>query len=92
MTERVEGEPTVLRSIQGDRPNFPQGMETVRKVDLINSGLLWLFNKEVFHPRGYMLGVAGSDLVIVGDGTQPVKFPDTTDEQHNFDAIRKLMP
>jgi len=45
-------------------------------IELQDSGLLWLINRAVFHPRGYALGLAVKDGEVVGwrlrgDGTQP---------------------
>ena len=47
--------------------------------ELRDTGLLWLFNRVVFHPRGYALAIHsdaerdGSALgwSIMGDGTEP---------------------
>ncbi|MET7477977.1 hypothetical protein ABZT17_26920 [Streptomyces sp. NPDC005648] len=48
---------------------------------LKESGLLWLINRTVFHPRGLALGMAYRDdgdvlgWVLLGDGSQPIQFP-----------------
>lgn len=54
--------------------------QRVIEVDLRESGLLWLINSTVFHPRGFALGVDPGDgqFVLVGDGSAPHHF-DTTD-------------
>lgn len=56
-----------------DRP--PAIPDSGRPVDLHDSGLLWLINRCVFHPRGYALGVNGAgQTVLLGDGTEPYAF------------------
>lgn len=48
--------------------------------ELRDSGLLWLINRAVFHPRGFALGVAldesGAVLgwFVEGDGSEPWRF------------------
>jgi hypothetical protein len=48
--------------------------------ELRDSGLLWLINRTVFHPRGLALAlVAGEDGAIagwqlIGDGSEPMWF------------------
>lgn len=50
--------------------------------ELTDSGLLWLINAAVFHPRGFALAIHfGDDDVatgwsIVGDGTEPWRSDD----------------
>ena len=45
--------------------------------DLRSTGLLWLINTTVFHPRGYALGLNINDegevigWCLLGDGTEP---------------------
>ncbi|MFI6332932.1 hypothetical protein ACIBBG_32075 [Micromonospora chersina] len=53
--------------------------------DLRASGLLWLINRQVFHPRGYALGVVYLEgkvagWQILGDGRKPWRYTDDTDE------------
>ncbi|MFI2650188.1 hypothetical protein [Micromonospora fulviviridis] len=53
--------------------------------DLRASGLLWLINRQVFHPRGYALGVVYMEgkvagWQILGDGRKPWRYTDDTDE------------
>lgn len=72
------------------------GMQQIRSVDLQNDGLLYLINREVFHPRGYSLGLAAGEdgisaIVLVGDGSQPVGFGEDVDEQALFDAAKALL-
>lgn len=44
----------------------------LRVVDLSKDGLLWLVNAQVFHPRGYSLGLTdGGNFVLQGDGSTP---------------------
>lgn len=63
--------------------------DKVRPFDeLTSSGLLWLINRVVFHPRGYALGVVfdedgeAAGWVLRGDGQEVLRFPE--DEQGNF--------
>lgn len=52
-------------------------MSEVRPLeDLSTSGLLWLINRTVFHPRGYALAVHYDDgkatgWELLGDGSEP---------------------
>jgi hypothetical protein len=64
-------------------PELPEGTRYVREwSDLRTSGLLWLINRVVFHPRGFALGLVvaedgqpvGWDLL--GDGSEPWRFED----------------
>lgn len=64
--------------------------------ELRDSGLLWLINRTVFHPRGLALAlVAGDDGTIAGwrltgDGTEPMWFsPD--DEPGLFAAAKDTL-
>src|SRR6266540_984695 len=48
-------------------------------IDLSHSGLLWLINRVVFHPRGFALsldirGDVATGWLLQGDGTEPVSF------------------
>ncbi|MDB5069616.1 MAG: putative phage protein [Candidatus Eremiobacteraeota bacterium] len=72
--------------------------------DLSLTGLLWLFNRAVLHPRGFTLVVITGDdgraigWQITGDGTQPFVFdPETDDEKFRaveafFAAARSEQP
>lgn len=47
--------------------------------DLADSGLLWLINAAVFHPRGFALALHREDGEVVGwsllgDGSEPWRF------------------
>jgi hypothetical protein len=64
--------------------------------ELRDSGLLWLINRTVFHPRGLALAlVYGENAVVtgwrlMGDGTEPVWFsPD--DEAGLFAAAKATL-
>lgn len=54
--------------------------------ELENSGLLWLINRTVFHPRGFTFGLvpdANGNMVgwaVVGDGKKCQKFDTEVDE------------
>lgn len=70
-------------------------------VDLRTTGLLWLINRTVFHPRGYALAVGewsvgGSEVItegwkLFGDGTQPWQFADDIDEDELFRAAEAFL-
>lgn len=54
---------------------------------LRDSGLLWLINRTVFHPRGFALGFVLRDgeaigWTLQGDGTEPWTF--TAPEDQHF--------
>lgn len=79
--------------------------ETRPFADLRSTGLLWLVNTTVFHPRGYSLGIALDDdgnatgWTLYGDGTEPWQFrdPDPMPEgqmsiDECFAAARALLP
>jgi len=62
--------------------------------DLQESGLLWLINRVVFHPRGFALAIAkrqpdGEFLawVLLGDGTEPWSFDDDGDYLARVNAL-----
>lgn len=63
--------------------------------DLVGSGLLWLINTALLHPRGYAMTLhyeAQGYCIgwsIQGDGGEPWKFGDDT--QPAFDAIKELL-
>lgn len=91
-------------NVNGDCPadeaveaELAEGMKQMRIVNLVDSGLLWLINKVVFHPRGYMLGAANPDdpggpFLLMGDGSQPVVFGKDIDEGELFDRVKEFMP
>lgn len=66
--------------------------------DLRDSGLLWLINTSVFHPRGLALairlneaGVAtGWELIFAGDGT-PFTYEDSPEIDALFRAAEQTM-
>lgn len=55
--------------------------------DLRETGLLWLINKVVFHPRGFALAMVYRDngefmhWALLGDGTEPWQFESGTDDE-----------
>lgn len=64
--------------------------------ELRDSGLLWLINRAVFHPRGYAIGLnyridperdpisAGGDCTgwtLLGDGSEPWSMGDATPDE-----------
>lgn len=64
--------------------------------ELSDSGLLWLINRVVFHPRGFALAihVDGNDVAtgwsIQGDGNEPWSFPRDREQEHFQHAERTL--
>lgn len=64
--------------------------------ELQSSGLLWLFNTSVLHPRGYALSIVrlGGQMVgwrLLGDGSEPWTFADG-DTDLEFAAVGRLLP
>jgi hypothetical protein len=55
--------------------------------DLTSSGLLWLINASVFHPRGFALAVnvngdgEATGWSLLGDGREPWTFGDQRNEK-----------
>lgn len=74
--------------INGDDP---------KEIKLRDSGLLWLVNKALLHPRGYALGVAvehRSDhrLFLYGDGSEPWTFQLPEEEENDlFAKVQDLL-
>jgi hypothetical protein len=70
--------------------------------ELRDTGLVWLFNTTVLHPRGYALAIHLADdgeatgWSLLGDGSEPWAFAcddatrDMLDER--FQAIKDLLP
>lgn len=70
--------------------------------DLRTSGLLWLINRVVFHPRGFALGVVyvegvAAGWTLDGDGRDPYRYGEDIDEQdllaaveHEFATLRQI--
>lgn len=62
--------------------------------ELTSSGLLWLINTTVFHPRGYAMQLhldAHGDATgwsLIGDGKEPFMFAQGEDRQID-DAFRR---
>src|SRR5262245_41266673 len=64
--------------------------------ELRDTGLLWLLNRVVFHPRGFALALfyegtfpdlgACTGWGLVGDGTEPWTMGNPTDEQRALGA------
>jgi hypothetical protein len=63
--------------------------------DLSSTGLLWLINRVVFHPRGFALTLVKQHGEVVGwnlqgDGTEVWRFTEDKDDQHFAEAQRTL--
>ena len=72
-------------------PDLPRPFAELR-----DTGLLWLINRQVFHPRGYALALhwADGDVVgwsLLGDGTTPWNFEDGK-EGAEFAAANATLP
>lgn len=70
--------------------------------DFLDTGLLWIINREVLHPRGFALGIARPDpqhgqpdavWTILFDGTETVSYgpDDTVSNQQRADALNALL-
>jgi hypothetical protein len=76
---------------KGDRMD---ARETRPLEDLRDSGLLWLVNRAVFHPRGYALAIAydaaGAAVgwQLHGDGSEPWQYAEA-DAEAEADAFRR---
>jgi hypothetical protein len=75
----------------GDLRPWPRDFSELR-----SSGLLWLINRQVFHPWGYGLGIGfDSDRValgwiLVGDGSEPMNFQDGPETSNVAAALATL--
>lgn len=64
--------------------------------ELSDTGLLWLINRVVLHPRGFALGLVKDEngdatgWALVGDGSEPWWF-NAGEEQAQFEAVTKLL-
>jgi hypothetical protein len=74
---------------------MPGHDEAVRPfAELRDSGLLWLINRALFHPRGWALALSYRDGQVVGwrllgDGSEVWRFTD--DEDENFAAAEATL-
>lgn len=54
----------------------------LREVNLFDDGLLYVINREVFHPEGMALAHSNGRFYILGDGVEPWSFdPDLATEK-----------
>lgn len=68
--------------------------------ELRETGLLWLINRVVLHPRGYALAIhvdeagAATGWSLLGDGTEPWSFSPAESERENalFVKLKELLP
>lgn len=69
-----------------------RGFDEIRE-----SGLLWLINKALFHPRGYALAWVKDEngntegWTILGDGSEPWCFSEEIDNEYFGKAERELV-
>lgn len=64
---------------------------------LSETGMLWLLNRVIFHPRGFALAIEYADGVaqpcgwsLIGNGTEVWKFADDAMEDEKFAATEAL--
>lgn len=66
--------------------------------EIQTSGLLWLINRVVCHPRGYALAMCFNDdgncigWTLLGDGSEPWFFTPGEEEDQRFALVKELMP
>jgi hypothetical protein len=84
------------RNVTG--PARPSDQATARPLDeLRSSGLLWLINATVFHPRGLALALITNDAGMIvgwrllGDGREPWQFNDGPGLDDLFAAAHATM-
>lgn len=75
---------------------MPKSIEPRSWEDLRETGLLWLINRVVFHPRGWAFALIRRDNEIVGwalqgDGAEVWRFDGAEDELFSK-ACAELMP
>lgn len=77
----------------------PVENDTIRPwSDLRPSGLLWLINTSLLHPRGFAIAVVLNDADeavgwrLLGDGREPWQFAENTVDGHFADAQATLAP
>lgn len=66
-----------------------------KPVNLKEDSLLWLINRQVFHPRGYALAIdtTTGEFSLIGDGDEPFVFPGNgSDERFHLAKIKEVMP
>lgn len=75
---------TPARSVDATRP----------VADLSSSGVLWLINRVVFHPRGFALAIDPDNGTwgIIGDGSEPWRYDaESVDEDALFAAVQQTL-
>lgn len=92
-----------LRGEWGPPLRLPTGLDPGRPfVDLRDTGLLWLINRVVFHPRGYALNLHLSDpdangvktatgWSLGGDGSDVWVMGPGIDEDEKLAQVRELL-
>lgn len=66
--------------------------------ELRDAGLLWLINRQVFHPRGWALALHTDDegntvgWSLMGDGVEPWNFKDGEENDLLAAATRTMQP
>lgn len=49
--------------------------------ELSDTGVLWMINRTLFHPRGYALGLTEDGWVLLGDGSEVWSFSPEDDDE-----------
>jgi len=77
-------------------PSEAMSRPLLQLADLRSSGLLWLINTSVFHPRGFALGLvydeSGENCIgwkLLGDGSEQWQFDD--DCKADFDVVTAFL-
>lgn len=76
--------------------NEKSGTDARPFIDLRDSGLLWLINRVVFHPRGFALAllVRNGEAVgweLLGDGEEVWTMGDGINEEALFAKVQNLL-
>lgn len=73
------------------------GRKILPLADLRSTGMLWLINRTVFHPRGFALALeldeVNDEIVgwsLLGDGTEVWAMTDEQDDRHFDEAVAFL--
>lgn len=60
--------------------------------ELRATGLLWLINASVFHPRGYALAIHADGWSLLGDGGEVWQFGDDVPLDELLARVKEIMP
>lgn len=83
-----------------DTPRVPPAATPILPFEqLRDTGLLWLINTALLHPRGYALAILHDDeghatsWQLLGDGTERWSFPDSMNDELDarFKAVQRIL-